>query len=126
MTYTEKSTQLVLDASVAVLVLSNAQCDDLEFLPLRPRQMTESDIAELLTRWTGRDLRSVGVIGLVGATPRCALKELLEPELTSALANAFLAYLQVLFCDSLAAQQNGAEIQELARLWSLQDPRLEA
>ena len=125
MTYSEKSTQLALDASVAVLVLTNAQCDDMEFLPLKPRQMTESDAAELLTRWPGRGLRSVGLIGLVGMSPRCALKEPLEPEQVSALAGAFLAYLHVLFCDSFAEQQEGVEIAEMRRLWSLEDPRPE-
>jgi hypothetical protein len=126
MTYSEQSTQLALDASVAVLVLTNAQCDDMEFLPLKPRQMTESEKAELVTRWPGRGLRSVGVIGLVGTAPRCALKEPLEPEQVSALAGAFLAYIHVLFCDSLAEQQEGVEIAELERLYALRaDPRPE-
>lgn len=119
MTYTEQSMQLVCDASVAVLVLTNAQCDDVEFLPLKPRRMTESEVVELFTRWPGRGLRSVGVIGLVGTSPRCALKEPLEPEQVSALAGAFISHLHVLFCDSFAEQQEGAEIQELRRLLGL-------
>ena len=126
MTYSEKSTQLALDASVAVLVLTNAQCDDMEFLPLKPRQMTEREAAELLTRWPGRGLRSVGIIGLVGTSPRSAWKEPLEPEHLNALAGAFLAYLHALFCDSFAAQQEGVEIAELESLYALQaDPRPE-
>ena len=126
MTYTEKSRQLTLDASVAVFVLTNEQCDDLELLPLQPVRMTDAEIAELSTRWPGRGLIARGVIGLVGASPACAFKEALEPEQTSALANAFLRYLQVLFSGSFAAQLEGMEIQELARVWSLPDTRLEA
>jgi hypothetical protein len=126
MSYTEKSTQLALDASVAVLVLTNEQCDDLEFVPLKPRLMTAAENAGLLSRWPGRGLRSVGVIGLVGASPRCALKEPLEPEQVSALAGAFLAYLHVLFSDSFEAQREGFEIAELCRLWQMDDPRTEA
>jgi hypothetical protein len=124
-TYSERSTQLALDASVAVLVLTNAQCDDLEFLSLKPRQIPESTLLELRTHWAGRGLRSVGIIGLVGTSPRCALKEELEPEQISALAGAFLAYLHVLFAGSFAEQQAGAETAELCRMWSLEDPRPE-
>jgi hypothetical protein len=119
MTYSEKSTQLALDASIAVLVLTNAQFDDVEFLPLKPRQMTESEKAELVTRWPGRGLCSIGVLGLVGMTPRSAFKEPLEPEQVTALAGAFLAYLHALFSDRFAEQLEGAEIAELERIYAL-------
>lgn len=119
MTYSERSTKLALDASVAVLALSNPEGTDIEFLSLKPKQMTHSDLAELAARWPGRNLRPIGVIGLVGAAPACAFNEPLEPEQVSALADAFLAYVHVLFCDSFA----DAEIQELYRLWSMEDPR---
>jgi hypothetical protein len=126
--------QLVCDASVAVLVLINAQGDEIEMLPLKPRQMTEIDAAELKGRWAGRGLRVAGLIGLVGTTPRYALKEPLEPAQVSALAGAFLAYLHVLFCDSfaeqmgaqLARQQAGDFVQFAEALCRLDDPRLEA
>ncbi|HEV2132640.1 MAG TPA: hypothetical protein VGR47_00110 [Terracidiphilus sp.] len=124
MTYTEKSQKLALDSSVAVLALSNADCTDLELLPLRPRQMSENERAQLAARWHGRNLRSIGVIGLVGTTPKYALKDTLEPEQASALADAFLAYLHALYCDSFAAQQETEEIQELGRLWSLPDTHI--
>jgi hypothetical protein len=124
MTYTEKSTQLALDASVAVLALSNPDCTELELLPLKPRQMSETERAQLAARWPGRNLRSIGVIGLVGTTPKYALKDALEPERVSALTDAFLAYLHALYCDSFAAQQETAEIRELGRLWSLPDTRM--
>lgn len=126
MTYTEKSTRLVLDASVAVQVLMGAP-NDVEFVPLLPRAADESMLAELKARWPGRGLRPVGIIGLVGTSPRVALREPLEPEQVSALASAFLAYVQALFADSFAAQieqrQKGDEVDWLERLYSLPDPR---
>ena len=133
MTYSEQSTQLVCDASVAVMVLINARGDEIEMLPLRPRQMTETDAAELRCRWAGRGLRVAGVLGLVGTSPRCALKEELDPEQISALAGAWDTYLlHVLFCDSfierMGAQpkrQHGDFVQFAEALWSLEDPRAE-
>lgn len=122
MTYSEKSTQLALDASVAVLVLMGAP-DDVEFIPLKPRAADEIMLADIAARWPGRGLRSAGVIGLCGTSTRCALKEPLEPEQVSALADAFLAYLRVLFADSFAEQREAAEIAELKRLWSIPDTR---
>ena len=124
MTYTEKSTQLALDAPVAVLALSSPDCTDLELLPLRPRQMSEREREQLAARWHGRNLRSVGVIGLVGTTPKHALKDTLEPEQVSALIDAFLGYLHALYCGSLATQQATAEIQELERVFALPDTRI--
>jgi hypothetical protein len=124
MTYSEKSTQLALDASVAVLALSNPDCTELELLPLRPRQMSESEQAQLAARWHGRNLRSIGVLGLVGTTLKYALKDTLEPEQISVLANAFLMYLHALYCDSFATQQETAETQELQHMMSLPDTRM--
>ena len=43
MTYSEKSTQLAIDSSIAVLVLGNEDCTDVEMLPLRPNQMPEGE-----------------------------------------------------------------------------------
>jgi hypothetical protein len=126
MTYSEQSTQLALDASVAVLVLSNPECNDVEFLMLKPKRTAACELAELKARWPGRGLRSVGTIGLVGTSPRWALKELLTFEQVSALADAFLAYLHVLYCDALAGQQESAEVAELEALHTLVDPRTEA
>lgn len=126
MTYSEQSTQLALDASVAVLVLSNPECNDVEFLMLKPKRLEGCELADLKARWPGRDLRSVGTIGLVGTAPRWALKEPLTFEQISALADAFLAYLHALFCDGFAAQEETADVTELERLYALQDTRTEA
>jgi len=120
MSYSEKSTQLVLDASVAVLVLMGAP-DDVEFLPLKPIMADETMRAELKARWPGRGLRSVGMIGLCGLSPRVCLKEPLDMEQASVLADAFLAYLHGLFCDRFAIQAEAAEIAELERVFRLPD-----
>lgn len=119
MTHIERSSQLVIESSVAAQVLMGAP-DDIEFVPIRPRAADERLLADIKARWPGRGLRSVGVIGLVGTAPRCALKEPLEPEQVSALVGAFLAYLHGLFCDSFAGQQEAVEIAELERLYALQ------
>jgi hypothetical protein len=124
--YVEKSAQLGAEASVAALILSSPECNDVEFLMLKPKRTAACELAELKARWPGRDLRSVGTIGLVGTSPRWALKEPLTFEQISALADAFLAYLHVLFCDGFAAQEESAETAELDRLYALQDTRTEA
>lgn len=126
MTYSEQSAQLAVDASVAVLVLSNPECNDVEFLMLKPERLTACELTELKMRWPGRGLRSVGTIGLVGTSPRWALKEPLTFEQITTLADAFLAYLHVLFCDALAERQESAEVAELERLHTLADTRTEA
>jgi len=123
--YRERATQLALDASVAVQVLMGAP-DDVEFIPLKPSPANAAMLADIAARWPGRGLRSVGVIGLCGVTPCCALKEPLEPEQVSVLSDAFLAYLHALYCDRIAAHLERAEVQELTRVWSLGDPRTEA
>lgn len=126
MTYVEKYTQLAADASVAVLVLSNPECDDTEFLMLKPKRPSACELADLKMRWPGRGLESVGIFALVGTSPRWALKEPLSLEQLTALADAFLAYLHALFCDALAGQQESSEVAELERLHALFDPRAEA
>jgi hypothetical protein len=126
MTYLEKSSELACAASVAVFVLINEQGTDMEFLPLKPRQYPNSELEARSARWAGRGLRSVGVIGLVGTSPKCEFKEPLDVNVVTPLAGAFIAYLQSLFQESFAEQLEGFEIQELFRLWKMDDPRLEA
>ncbi|WP_109486987.1 hypothetical protein [Occallatibacter savannae] len=119
MNYREKSTQLALDSSVAVYVLANADCTDVELLQLKPRTMSAHEAEALRDRWHGRGLDSVGVMGLVGTSPRCALKEPLGPERESLLMSAFLEYLHGLFCDSYAEEKQDS----LHRWHSLPDMR---
>ena len=127
MTYTERSQNLASQSSVAVLVLMGAP-DDVEFIPLKPRAADEQMLAELKARWPGRGLRSIGVVGLVGATLCCALKEPLAPEQVDALRAAFSEYIRVLLSVSCVEQpqpsiENGDEVDWLCRLWSLPDTR---
>lgn len=122
MTYTERSQNLANESSVAVLVLMGAP-DDVEFVPLRPRPADENTLAQLKARWPGRGLRSVGVIGLCGVSPRYVLKETLETEQVYTLTGAFLEYLHVLYADRFAAQQEAAEFAELECLYTLPDTR---
>ena len=124
--YSERATQLACDSSVAVQVLLGTTPGDCEFIPLRPRPADANMLAGIAARWPGRGLRSVGVIGLCGITPCYALKEPLEPEQVSVLTDAFLAYLHALYCHRMAAHLEQAEINELTRVWSLNDPRMEA
>jgi hypothetical protein len=124
MTYTEKRTELLSTASVAVWVLINEQRDDVELLPLLPRQYSENEVASLVASWQlERGLRPIGVMGLVGTVPRCEFKASLEAKVVLALASAFTVYLQTLFQESFAAQFEGFEIAELCRLWQMEDPR---
>ena len=114
MTYQEQSVHLALDSSVAVMALSNPDdLTDWEFMPLKPRTMTEREEADLAARWPGRNLRTVGVVALVGATPKFALKVPLTPAQTSALADAFLEHVHGVFCDALFANQE----TDLRQIW---------
>jgi hypothetical protein len=117
--YSEQSTKVALDSEIAVMVLSNPECTDVELLELKPRQRATSELAALASRWHGRNLQSIGVIGLCAATPRFAFKTDLAPEQLSALADAFVEFIQRAVCDSLAAQQEA----ELRRMWMLPDTR---
>jgi hypothetical protein len=105
MNYQSKLAQLALDSSVAVYVLANADCTDVELLQLKPRQMDALEAERLRDRWHGRNLDSVGVIGLVGASPRFELKQPLGPERESRLMSAFLEYVHGIFCDSYADEK---------------------
>lgn len=114
MTYTEESVQLALDSSVAVMALGNPNdSTDWELMPLKPHMMTEREKADLAARWHGRNLRPVGVVALVGATPKFALKVPLTPGETSALADAFLEHVHGVFCDGLFANQE----TDLRQMW---------
>jgi hypothetical protein len=124
--YSERLAELVLSSSIAVQAVLGSSPGDAEFIPLLPRPADDRMWAELKARWPGRGLRSVGVIGLVGNTPQLELKEPLEDEQVRALAEAFIAYLDVFLQGSFAAHREAvesAEIAELERMWTLVDPR---
>ena len=127
MTYTEKANQVATESSVAVLMLSNPEASDIEILPLKPREMPQCELEALAARWGGRNLRSIGVVGLVGAATQYAFRQPLEPEIVSRLADAFCAYIQTFLFSGFAEpqEQTGDFVQFANRLWSLQDPRLD-
>ncbi len=119
MTYAEKALEVAMSSSVAVLALSNPDCTQIEMLPLKPRPMTESEQIAVRAKFIGRDLRTVGVIGLAGIEPKCAFKEPMEPEHVNTLATAFLSYLQALYAGCFL----DSEAAELERLAALPDLR---
>lgn len=123
MTFAERAGELAVESSVAVMILSNPECTDVELMPLRPRPMTDIERARLAARWHGRDLDSLCVIGLVGVIPRVVLKRPVDPEKVAALSDAFLAYVHSLLGDSFAAQIEAAEVEELERMYLLPDTR---
>lgn len=121
--YSERSTQVVRDASIAAIVLLNSDNTDMELLALCPRQTPES---ELITgeEYTARKLRSVGVIALnERGLPQAAFREPLEASVISAIAAGFTEYIRVLIGKHLTEQTEAAEIAELERLYLLPDTR---
>jgi len=129
--YIERSTQIALSSSIAVMVLLNQDATDLEFWPLRP---APSQCA--LTgpqEFTARGLRVAGVVGLTGLKAACAFKEPLGDRVVASVAAAFLEYVRVAigqsFADQLAAEleqrEAGDFVQFAEAVWSLTDPRPE-
>ena len=125
MSYSEQSTELALNASIAVMVLMGAP-DDVEFLPLRPRTADENMLAELKARWPGRGLRVIGILGLCGATSRAAFKEPLQDVQVYALADAFAVYVATLIgSGSHLGPQQPDDFESFMRgLYRLEDPRI--
>jgi hypothetical protein len=84
--------QQLSEAEHAVYVISNPDGSDAEFMPLKHDAATaESAWQDLRARWTGRNLKGVGVAGLVHGIPVVMLKEepsdfLLVVRLTAAFA----------------------------------------
>ena len=99
MTYAERSHEVALHSSIAVLVLLSHDYTDMEFWPLGFGSRSEwTSPAE----FNARRLRSVGVVGLgSGLKPLVAFKEDLPLSLIDDIANAFLRYIHVLFAGHL-------------------------
>jgi hypothetical protein len=104
-------------ASLAVMVIMGGP-HDIEFLPLVPTIADAATLDDLKARWAGRELRSVGFMGLNGTTPFYAWKEHMEPEQVSTLGSAFLAYLDSFFTKGFAEKMRTTEIDELTSLYS--------
>ena len=112
--YLERLGQVAADSEVAVMVLLNPDNTDLGFWPRKPRAASEMAAENL----ANRQLRSVGVIGLNGFEPHCAIKEPLDAAVLNAISIAFTAYVKVLIGEDFAAQMKPAKIEELFHLWS--------
>ena len=112
--YLERLEQVAAESEVAVIVLLNPDNTDLEFWPLKPRPVSETAAENL----AARQLRSVGVIGLNGFEPYCALKEPLDAAVLGAIETAFKAFVKVLIGEDFAEQMKSAKIEELYYLWS--------
>jgi hypothetical protein len=102
MTYEQRSIDLAVASSIAVLVFANEDFSEIEMLPLRPKQLAQSEKESLQKLWRG--LKSIGVMGLVGCVPRVALREPLDADCITALSNAFLEHVHATLCDGLARE----------------------
>lgn len=124
MTYGEKSTQLALEASTSIIVqvLLSRGNDDIELIPLHPRQRPDGYIAP--ADFTARRLRSVGFVGLNGLRPVCSFKEPLPPNVVDAIIRAFTEYAHVLLGGRAAEHVAAEEIAALDRLYTLPDTRI--
>jgi hypothetical protein len=112
--------QLALDAEFAVYVIASPDASEIEFLSLKPRTATESEIQSLAARWPGRDLRSSGVIGrLADGRVQMALKMAFGNIELAALLCAFMDY-----CETAEPHRIGDSVDFCERLYALQDPRM--
>jgi hypothetical protein len=110
--------QLALDAQLAVHVMSSPDASEIEFLPLKPRTATDSEINSLAACWPGRNLRSIGVIGrLADGRVQIALKAAFGNIELAALLYAFTGY-----CEA-EPQRIGDSVEFCERLYALEDPR---
>jgi len=83
-------TELVLESSLAASILANEDGTDVELIPVRPD--TPDNVEKLAELWEPRELRWVGVIGLVNGMPRTVLQEPLTECQTEKVRQAFSAY----------------------------------
>jgi len=102
--YEEKSVDLAVASSIAVLVFANEDFSDIAMLELKPHQLADGEKECLGKCWAPRSLRSIGVMGLVGASPRLALREPIDTDCITALSNAFLEHVHATLCDGLARE----------------------
>jgi hypothetical protein len=115
-----RSKQVVLDSSIAVMVLLSPENTDMEFWLLRPHMDARTSRED----FDARRLRSVGVIGLQGVTPACAFKEPLDAQIVNGIAGAFLEYIRVLIGQCFVNEHHtGDAVGWLDRLYLLPDSR---
>jgi len=122
--------QQLAEAEHAVYIISNADGSDAEFVPLKLETATaESVWQDLRAKWAGRNLKGVGVAGLVHGIPVVMLKE--EPDflLTVRLTNAFEQYVEDTAAKGSPEPQMqldciGDSVAWCERLYALPDTRL--
>lgn len=115
--------QFAANATHAVYVMSSPDGSDCEFLPFAP-MASASELADMRTRWAGRNLSGVGVAGFIKGVPRVALKH--EPSDFMAIVRLTGAFVQYVGADGLECVQKDAEIAALRALYALPDTRSEA
>lgn len=125
--YMERAAEIALNSStsICVLVLLSRNNRDLELWGLLPRRAIFTTPEE----FANRQLRSVGVVGLQGATARCAFKEPIADPVLNAIADAFAEYVRVMmpgadFAAQMRAESESGDFVAWANgLWTLPDVR---
>ena len=114
--YSERSKEVVLNTSIAAMVLLGPDNTDVEIWGLEPHSGEQTTAKE----FAARKLRSVGVIGLRGSTPEIAFKEPLDFATMAAISYAFLEHVRVVLEERFASY---AQVRELNRVFALEDTR---
>jgi hypothetical protein len=112
--------KLAMNAQHAVYVISNPDASDAEFLSLKP-MASDCDVRDLATRWAGRNLKGIGVAGIIRGIPTVMLKE--EPSdflVVVRLTAAFARYAE----DSREPHCVDYRVAWCERLYQLPDTRL--
>ena len=119
--------QQLAEAQHAVYVISNPDGTDAAFVPLKSIAM-EFAFQDLRARWAGRNLKGVGVAGLIHGIPMLMLRE--EPEdflLVVRLTAAFARFVEDSQEPQLQPQSQfdciGDSVAWCERLYALPDPR---
>jgi hypothetical protein len=120
MNYSEQSTQLAVDAQLAVYVMASPDLSEIEFLNLKP-MASDSDRENLAARWPGRGLQGIGVIGrLTDGRVSMALRVPFDHIQLAALLLAFTDYREAA---ETQTQRIDDSVMWCERLYALQDPR---
>jgi hypothetical protein len=106
----DKFEQLALDAQLSVVILGNPETSDFEMVSVAPGPLPDE------RNIRARGMRFVGVVGLVHGVPRSALDEPLDAATTSALAQAYLRFIE-------HEANKELETAVLGRMYQLSDPR---
>jgi hypothetical protein len=111
-THYDKFEQLVFDAQLAVAILGNPETSDFELLAVSRLPLSEDQ----RSRVSERGMFFIGVMGIVQGFPRVALVPPLDEPTTTALAQAYVRFIE---------QEANRELETafLGRLYQLPDTR---